>query len=413
MAFDLENSGHHPAYIRVLARYWVEHGPDCELVFVVSSTFSKKFPDIVDLAEHCDRLRFVPAQDSELPVTGNATGALGRIRLLGRGISQWNVMARYARQLEVDHCLVMYIDGMLYSPLALRMPFPCPVSGIYFRPTFHYPAFGVYRPSYSERIRAVRQREQVRSAVRHSALSHLFCLDPFVVDHIHQLGASANVLHLADPVSTARVDPDRVAALRAQEGISDDGKLVLLFGLMTPRKGMYELLEAMQFVQKPMSSNTSLRLVGRVPDEHREPLMRAVATAQSRSCVDISVIDEFVPDNDVQAWFAAADVVAAPYQKHVGMSGITVQAAAVGRPLLCSDYGLMGELTRQRRLGCTVDASSPIEIGDALNRMLEGHESLLGDPAGMRHFAEQNSDRIFAQTLAEHVVQSNHFSQAT
>ncbi len=113
----------------------------------------------------------------------------------------------------------------------------------------------------------------------------------------------------------------------------------------------------------------------------------------------------------MQAWFAAADVVAAPYQKHVGMSGITVQAAAVGRPLLCSDYGLMGELTRQYQLGSTVDASSPRAIGEALTEMLQGNDAHLGNAGSMQDFANHNSDLLFAKTLVEHVHSAHDFAQ--
>jgi len=74
-------------------------------------------------------------------------------------------------------------------------------------------------------------------------------------------------------------------------------------------------------------------------------------------------------------------------------------AAAAGKPVLSSDYGLMGELVRRYQLGLAVDSTVPRELAQALSRCLVDTPEMLGDRAQMRTFAEQNSVGRYASTI--------------
>ncbi|MGB5714087.1 MAG: glycosyltransferase, partial [Waterburya sp.] len=113
---------------------------------------------------------------------------------------------------------------------------------------------------------------------------------------------------------------------------------------------------------------------------------------------------QFVPEQDVSQYFQLADFVLAPYQKHIGMSGILLLAAAAQKPILSSNYGLMGELVRQYQLGLTVDSTLPQEIADGITECLHKSPEQLGDRQKMKTFAEQNSAERFAQVIVEHLA---------
>jgi glycosyltransferase involved in cell wall biosynthesis len=98
-----------------------------------------------------------------------------------------------------------------------------------------------------------------------------------------------------------------------------------------------------------------------------------------------------------------ADVILAPYQRHVGMSGILLLAAAAQKPVLSSNYGLMGEIVRRYELGLTVDSTEPKEIAKGLTRFLVEDSDKLCDRAKMKSFAEQNSAEEFARVIFEHL----------
>ena len=67
---------------------------------------------------------------------------------------------------------------------------------------------------------------------------------------------------------------------------------------------------------------------------------------------------------------ARSDVVLAPYQRFVGSSGVLMWAARAGRPVLAQEFGLVGRLTRDHRLGAVADSSDPAHLAREIERMI-------------------------------------------
>jgi glycosyltransferase involved in cell wall biosynthesis len=85
------------------------------------------------------------------------------------------------------------------------------------------------------------------------------------------------------------------------------------------------------------------------------------------------------------------------------MSAILVRAAAAQKPVLSSNYGLMGEMVKRYRLGLTVDASVPAEIAKGLTQFLISSPKEFCDLSSMKAFAEQNSAEKFASTVFRYI----------
>ena len=93
------------------------------------------------------------------------------------------------------------------------------------------------------------------------------------------------------------------------------------------------------------------------------------------------------------------DVVLAIHQKHIGMSGSLVLAAGYQKPVLSSNYGLMGEIVNQYNLGLTIDSTIPQEIARGLQQFLLTSADSIGNRDSMTKFAQQNSAVNFASTI--------------
>jgi hypothetical protein len=93
------------------------------------------------------------------------------------------------------------------------------------------------------------------------------------------------------------------------------------------------------------------------------------------------------------------DVVLAPYQRFVGSSGVLLWAAVSGRPVLAQEFGLVGRLTRDHRLGVSVDASDPSHIAREIVRMVECGPSTFIDGAAAASFAASRSPQRFASLV--------------
>ncbi len=390
LAFDLASDGHHPSYLQYLTERWRTVAPGRELLIAVAPDFPERHPGIVTLSK-TGLVRF-----ATVPKPTLAQRLPGLLGPLGRGVLEWRALARLARRERAAHAVVMYIDQMLQGPIALQLGLSCPVSGIYFRPAFHYGSLGQAQGP-SDKRRALRQKLTLRAALRHRRLDTLWTLDPYAVEHLRQLGP-ARVEALADPVPE-EAPPSRVVnALALRYGLrASKTTTLLLFGALTERKGVLQALAASALAARRTHAELTVLLVGRLRQPFQTDVDRAVESAEKAG---VRVVREhgFVPEAEVQAHFALADIVLAPYQRHVGSSGIAIRAARSGKPLLASSYGMLGEAVRRERLGVAVDATRPHALAAGLEQLLGATGASV---EGMASFAARNTAARFVDAIID------------
>lgn len=402
MLFDLLIGGHHGSYIQHLVDYWTQQRLASTLDIVVSPAFLEKHADIVTVAsEYAAQIRFVaitPQEVLSLKASSSRTDRMIRI------FQEWQLLCRYAHSLEVNHCLIMYLDTC-WLPITLGMKLPCPFSGIYFRPTLHYSTFPQHVPTSREPLQQMRERFALTQMLRHPQLHTLFTLDQFSIQSIQhvieRVQSQATVVHLPDPIQISQSSTIPQDVLRKQLGINPNRKIFLLFGVLNGRKGIDLVLEAISLLPQALCQQICLVLLGEGDPDQLGPKVSSICQSKP-----IQVIEQyqFLPDAEVRAYFELADIVLATYQRHIGMSGILLWAAAVQKPVLSTDYGLMGELVRQYSLGLTVDSASPEAIAQGLTRCLQEPAETLGDRSQMKIFAQQNSAKKFANVILKNLL---------
>ena len=144
-------------------------------------------------------------------------------------------------------------------------------------------------------------------------------------------------------------------------------------------------------------------MVGAIDVREEVEVKRRIEKLRHDTDVQVILRDTFIPAQEVQSCFQMSDLVLAPYQHHVGMSGILVRAAAAGKPVLSSDYGLMGELTRRHALGYSVDSTKPEDIARAVSHFLEETGKGIADARKMAEFAALNTVDNFSRTILDRV----------
>jgi hypothetical protein len=74
-------------------------------------------------------------------------------------------------------------------------------------------------------------------------------------------------------------------------------------------------------------------------------------------------------------------------------------AALNGRPVLAQDYGLVGRLTREHKLGLSVDACAPPEIARGIGLMVTEGPGQFFDVRSALHFAAAQTPSRFASLV--------------
>ena len=399
LLFDLDFTGHHAGYIQHLVRYWCEQELLGSLDVVVAPKFIELHSDVVNVAlDYSHRnVKFVAISSEEDAILKSKESSFDRAF---RAFQEWNLLWKYASLLEANHCLLMYLDA-LQLPLALVQKLPCSLSGIYFRPVFHYGDFSSFTPSARERFWQLRDKFFLSRTLRHSPFKTLFCLDPFVVDRIKNFNHNVEAIHLADPVQIYSDSDSQIEKLREDLGIHSSRTVFLMFGAFRKRKGIYQLLDALTLLPPQLCEKLCLLCVGPVSAEQ---LVQTRLTEISESLpLQIVKRDRFISDHEIQPYFQVSDVILAPYQRHIGMSAILVRAAAAQKPILSSNYGLMGELVKSYKLGIAVDSMNSAEIAKGLTQFLRESPAKFCDFSSMKSFAEQNMAEKFSRTIFQHI----------
>ncbi len=136
------------------------------------------------------------------------------------------------------------------------------------------------------------------------------------------------------------------AAGRQLLGIGEDRRVLLLFGNLRPYKGLDTLLRSLDIVRREEPS-VLLMVTGKPWTEWRpyEELIERLGLAQHvRAKLD------YVPDDEVEAYFAAADIVVLPYTHFDAQSGAAMLALPFGKAVVVTNVGGLPELVNDGRV---------------------------------------------------------------
>jgi len=129
------------------------------------------------------------------------------------------------------------------------------------------------------------------------------------------------------------------SAARAALGLSDDDYVFLFLGLCKPYKNVEGLIAAFRRLQ----GSPRLIISGKIPDAAYEAAIRsAIASEGDR----ITLHAGFVPDEKIQIYMRACDMVTAPYLDTL-TSGTAMLAISFGRPVVAPDRGFLKDLVSE------------------------------------------------------------------
>ena len=167
----------------------------------------------------------------------------------------------------------------------------------------------------------------------------------------------------------ARVDPERIAALRNAWRVPDGQPIVMLPGRLTGWKGHLTLLDALARVEK----SVCCLFVGTVEANrasYRARVERRIKALGTTHTVQVTGACE-----DMPAAYLLADVVVSPSLRPEAFGRVPAEAQAMGRRVIASAHGGACETVLDGETGWLVPPGDTKALADALREALGASEA--------------------------------------
>jgi D-inositol-3-phosphate glycosyltransferase len=167
-------------------------------------------------------------------------------------------------------------------------------------------------------------------------------------------------------INNAVPDTDLTPAEAKQRlGIRGGQRTILFFGSIAPYKGLDLLVAAFQRI---LAGNADYRLIiaGR-PKGGCEKYLHEIQQTISGGVGPGSVIQKirFIPDEEIELYFKAADVLALPYTR-IFQSGVLFLGFSFGLPAVAADVGSFGEDIIEGRTGFLCKPGDPVDLAKVI-----------------------------------------------
>ena len=163
---------------------------------------------------------------------------------------------------------------------------------------------------------------------------------------------------------------NNVSRLEARErlGLTRSEIVFLYIGKIRPYKGLLHLLKSFMRLKLPTAR---LIIAGKPSSIQLTKAIKTLAERDSRILLKL----EFIPNDQIQIYLNAADVVVLPY-RNVLTSGSAILAMSFGRPVIAPRIGCVAELIEDNKGGFLYEPENRNGLFEALLKAIQSHKRL-------------------------------------
>ncbi len=362
LVLNLSAIGHHPRYTR-----WILDCEACRKTEIVLAGRS-------ELSQHSALRDFTGSYQFHRVALSDKKEAIlsdtsSLVALTRRQFVFWKIWRQTFDEVnnrqKVDLVVMLCADDCLDAVALRGSPFrDTPWTGIALKPTFHFRLMGVSAPG--QRHPAVREW-LFRRALHDRFLAGLWTIDPTLAAYAASKPETSEyrkLLFLPDPAPNLELES--TSSARDALGIPENAKVVLAYGSLSERKGIFRLIECAANPSCP--SNIHLLLAGEQSQEVADFLAGEAASVLKKQN-RLKIIPGYVLDSEAARLLAAADCMWIGYRGFYMMSAVFVLAARHGLLCIVSDYGIAGYLARRYECALVVSPDHDESIVAALREL--------------------------------------------
>jgi D-inositol-3-phosphate glycosyltransferase len=191
--------------------------------------------------------------------------------------------------------------------------------------------------------------------------------------------------------------PDKTLA-RKKLNLPSDRRILLFFGSIRPNKGLDILLKALGDVcnyEPGILLVIAGALLRGMSFEPYSEIIRMLKLSEH-----VRTVIEFIPDEDVDCYMSASDLVVLPYSEFEAQSGVLLRAYAHKKPVVVSNVGAMGELVSTDKVGLAVRPGVPEALAGAVINVLDNLDNF------QSHYTAEIENKYSWKNIAELTMRS-------
>lgn len=197
-------------------------------------------------------------------------------------------------------------------------------------------------------------------------------------------------------VPPARRDPNAGERFRESYGLRGK-KLIVIFGFVRPNRGYESIME----ILPRLGMDVVLVLAGGAPGPAEQAYLTQFTTdVESRGLRDRVLVTGYLPESDVPALMAAADVILCPQERGTGSYSVQV-ALGYGRPILASDLPCFEDLASASQALQTFKRGNLEDLASKLEAVLRGSVLSVDLSESALYYADENSWARIAERTVE------------
>lgn len=379
LIYDSITDGHHPDYLFHLINY-INSQQEIEAFIASGEDFFDNF------LQHPARKNIIWNQHLHfIPIPKETKEKLHHQLIVKRSIQEFNYFAKLGKLHQVDQGILMYADyfqvGLLCSPDPGFQ-----VSGILFRPTFHLSTNGLFKNIFKKSKALL-----LKAVLKKSFVTRLFVLDSSVLSFWEN---ESKLAFINEPISTFPVKQSLIDDFKKTYAIDQTQHIFLNFGYLDERKGIDQFLKACRLLPLEEAQKICLILAGNISSTYQTHIEKQIEKTPG---IRVIPFFKYLDQTEYQILFEVCDVILMLYQKHIGMSSVLVRAAAVQKPILLENFGILSSIAEKYQLGKLVQSKNSEKLKNDLLEVL--HKGISCDPRKQANFAKNNTPEAFAEKL--------------
>ncbi len=377
LLFEPNNRGYHPAWLRYLTHDLLAAGKKITLAIDLRNE------ELIEQLQeespgYFDNVRRIDVCDKGGDLKGG--GLLSSLKSCFIDSGAESIFVASLDEL-LSHVLRKAVFGIRPSSLLKGR-----ISGVY-----HHP-----RPLDPSQFSLAQywKRLGLRRLVQEGWFKSIFLIDEFLPGVAQSLVPGAQYPFLPDPWD-GHFPQDKNLA-REILGIRTQRPILLHYGQGAYRKGLHLLMKAIELIPQP--KRPFLLVAGRLQKD--VPLLTELKWFERQG--QALLLNRYISNKEEALCFAATDLVALPYINHYGSVNVLSRAAAAKRPVIASDFHLLGKRVATFKLGyCFRNDSLSSLIQSIEQAILEGPIKWERFSEGLEAYAAKTSRLSFTQALSD------------